>query len=424
MAIYHQTAKIVKRSDGRNAVAAAAYRSATSMYEQATGQTHDYSKKMGVEHSEILAPDNAPAWVFDRQRLWNQVEAAEHRKDAQVAREIEVGLPIELSKNEQIELLREYVKREFVARGMVADFSLHLDNPDNPHAHILLTTRDLTPEGFGQKNRGWNQTAELLSWRRGWEEVTNEHLAQAGLAVRIDHRSYKAQGIELSPGRKLGVGRERQEDERLPSFLADRILEQRQIAGANGVQILADPTIALKAMTHSQATFSHHDLARFLHTRTEGAEQFDRAYLKVTTSPELDTLGKDDAGRPRFTTREMLKLERGLLVDAEQLAGRGGHGVAAHRQRSVLSQHTLSDEQREAFEHVTGPGDLKTLVGVAGSGKSTALAAMREAWEAEGLAVRGRRSPALRRRICRWRRASSRGRSRAMSLRGAGGAIR
>ncbi len=100
-------------------------------------------------------------------------------------------------------------------------------------------------------------------------------------------------------------------------------------------------------------------------------------------------MGKDDAGRQRFTTREMLGLERGLLADAEALAGREGHGVAAHRQRSVLSQHRLSDEQRQAFEHVTGPGDLKALVGVAGSGKSTALSAMREAWEAEGLAVKG-----------------------------------
>jgi len=389
MAIYHQTTKMVKRSEGRNAVAAAAYRSGQDLYEDATGIRHDYTKKEGVEHSEIMAPDGAPDWVFDRQRLWNEVEASETRKDAQVAREVEVGLPIELSKNEQVDLLRDFVKREFVSRGMVADFSLHLDNPENPHAHILLTTRDITPEGFGQKNRGWNQTSELLSWRRGWAEVTNEHLAQAGLGVRIDHRSYKEQGIELEPGRKLGVGRERQEDERLPSFLADRIEEQQRIAGANGVHIIAEPGIALKALTHSQATFSHHDLARFLHTRTDGAEQFDRAYLKVTTSPELVELGKDDAGRQRFTTREMLGVERELLAHAERLAERGGHRVAEHRQRSVLSQHRLSDEQRDAFDHVTGPGDLKALVGVAGSGKSTALSAMREAWEAEGLTVRG-----------------------------------
>jgi Ti-type conjugative transfer relaxase TraA len=336
-----------------------------------------------------LAPEGAAEWVFDRERLWNTVEAFEDRKDSQVAREIEIGLPIELSKAEQIELLRDFVKREFVSRGMVADFSLHLDNPDNPHAHILLTTRDLTAEGFGRKNRGWNQTSELQHWRRGWAEVTNEHLAHAGLGVRIDHRSHKAQGLELAPGRKLGVGRDRQADERLPSFLADRIAEQRQIAGANGVQILADPHIALKAMTYGQATFSHHDLARFLHTRTEGAEQFQAAYLKVTTAPELIALGKDDAGLQRFTTREMLQVERGMLNDAERLAGRAGHRVSGQRRSAVLSQQRLSDEQRQAFEQVTEAGDLKALVGVAGSGKSTTLAAMRQVWEAEGLTVKG-----------------------------------
>jgi Ti-type conjugative transfer relaxase TraA len=389
MAIYHLSTKMVKRSDGRNAVAAAAYRSGTSMVEDATGLTHDYSKKMGVEHSEILAPDGAAEWVFDRQRLWNTVEAFEDRKDSQVAREIEIGLPIEISKAEQIELLRDFVKREFVSRGMVADFSLHLDNPENPHAHILLTTRELTAEGFGRKNRDWNQTAELRAWRRGWAEVTNEHLAHAGLAVRIDHRSYRDQQLDLIPGRKLGVGRERQEDERLPSFLADRIAEQRQIMGANGEQILKDPGIALKALTHGQATFSHHDIARFLNTRTDGAEQFQAAYLKVTTSPELVGLGVDDQGLQRFTTREMFERERGMLADAEQLARRGGHRVSGQHRSAVLSRSGLSDEQRQAFEHVTDAGDLKSLVGVAGSGKSTALSAMRQAWEAQGFTVKG-----------------------------------
>ena len=389
MAIYHQTTKMVKRSEGRNAVAAAAYRAGISLYEEATGMTHDYSKKMGVEYSEILAPDHAPDWVFDRQRLWNEVERCENRKDAQVAREVEVGLPIELSKSEQIELLRDFVKREFVARGMVADFSLHLDNPENPHAHILLTTRDITDDGFGQKNRGWNQTTELMGWRRGWAEVTNEHLAQAGLGVRIDHRSYKEQRLGLIPGRKIGLGLSRQHDEQLPSFLADRVAEQQQIMGANGEQILKDPGLALKALTHGQATFTHHDIARFLNTRTDGAEQFQAAYLKVTTSPELVGLGLDDQGRQRFTTREMFERERGMLADAERLSVRRGHGVSRGRQASVLSNNRLSDEQRQAFEHVTGAGDLKSLVGVAGSGKSTALSAMREAWEAEGLSVKG-----------------------------------
>jgi ATP-dependent exoDNAse (exonuclease V) alpha subunit len=137
--------------------------------------------------------------VFDRHTLWNTVEASEKRKDAQVAREIEVGLPIELKDREQVALLRDFVTREFVAKGMVADVGIHRDNPNNPHSHILLTTRDLTTQGFGPKNRSWNATQQLLNWRRGWAEVTNEHLIEAGLGVRIDHRSYREQNLGLTP---------------------------------------------------------------------------------------------------------------------------------------------------------------------------------------------------------------------------------
>src|SRR5271167_4618963 len=199
MAIYHLHAKMVQRNKGQSAVAAGAYRSGSLLSEETTGIAHDYTRKRGVEHSEILAPEGAPSWVLDRQTLWNLVEQAEKRKDAQVAREIEVGLPVELSNPEQVALLRDYVQREFVANGMVADIGIHRDNPVNPHAHILLTTRDLTPEGFGPKNRGWNDKAHLLHWRSSWAEVTNEHLMHAGLAVRIDHRSYADQQLDLIP---------------------------------------------------------------------------------------------------------------------------------------------------------------------------------------------------------------------------------
>jgi ATP-dependent exoDNAse (exonuclease V) alpha subunit len=195
MAIYHQAAKILRRSAGQSAVAAAAYRSGSILQDHATGLLFDYTRKPGVEHSEIMAPDGAPAWVFDREQLWNTVEASEHRRDAQLAREIVVALPIELSTRQQIALLREFVRQEFVCRGMVADFSLHLDNPENPHAHILLTTRTLTATGFGQKNRAWNQTTELVQWRRNWAATTNTHLAAAGSQLRIDERSYAESGL-------------------------------------------------------------------------------------------------------------------------------------------------------------------------------------------------------------------------------------
>jgi Ti-type conjugative transfer relaxase TraA len=389
VAIYHLSVKIVEREKGRSSVAAAAYRAGQSLHEERTGLTHDFTRKEGVEHSEILAPEGAPDWIYDRAVLWNTVERIERRRDAQLAREVELGLPIELDDASQLSLLREYVKRDFVARGMVADFSIHRDDPNNPHAHVLLSMRDLTPSGFGLKQRSWNQRSALMGWRRDWEQVTNEHLAQAGLAIRIDHRTLKAQGLSLTPGRKIGVGRERQKSLGLPGHVADRVAEQREIAQENGLKILQNPALALQSITHGQATFSRQDIARFLHTRTEGAEQFQAAYLKVTTSPELVSLGVDDRNQERFTSREMLELERRLLSNAERLSNRLGHAVSTSRKAEVLKREAMSEEQRRAFEHLVGAGDLKALVGVAGSGKSRLLAVAREAWEAEGFTVKG-----------------------------------
>src|ERR1700748_2404318 len=132
MAIYPLSAQIISRKEGRSAVAAAAYRAGQSLYDEHVGETFDYTRKEGVEYSEILAPPEAPAWVHDRQSLWNAVEKSEKRKDSQLAREIEIGLPVELSKDQQVNLLREFVKTTFVSHGMVADVALHLDNEKNP----------------------------------------------------------------------------------------------------------------------------------------------------------------------------------------------------------------------------------------------------------------------------------------------------
>lgn len=389
MAIYHLTAKVVSRAKGQSVVAAAAYRASEALHDERYGLTHDYTRKQGVEHSEILLPEGAPEWMRDRQTLWNAVEQNEKRKDSQLARELEIGLPIELTHAENVELVRDYVNTHFVSKGMVADFSVHEDDPGNPHAHVLLTMREVTPEGFGPKVRSWNAKADLLKWRETWAETANEHLAQAGHAIRIDHRTLEAQNIELEPGRKIGIGRERQEEKQLPRHIAERIADAERIAHENGELILADPTIALRTMTHQRSTFTERDIAKFLHTHTHGAEQFQAAFLKVTTSDELVALGKDDRNMIRYTTRDMLDAEKSLMHRSKVLDARRGHGVTASRQASALSQNKLSAEQETAFKHVTGEGDLKALVGVAGSGKSTLLAAARQAWEAEGLTVKG-----------------------------------
>src|SRR5579875_2762195 len=150
MAIYHFTAKVIKRSHGRSAVAAAAYRSAAAFTDQRQGQQFDYSDKSNVVHSEIILPEGAPEWMKDRETLWNAAEAAERRRDAQVAREVEFALPEELSQAEAITLAREFVQREFVSRGMVADLNVHWEE-GNPHAHVMLTMREAGPDGFARK---------------------------------------------------------------------------------------------------------------------------------------------------------------------------------------------------------------------------------------------------------------------------------
>ena len=191
---------MISRSAGRSATAAAAYRVGERIEDHRTGLTFDYRARGGVDHVETLAPANAPAWVQDRAALWNAVEAAETRKNSQVAREIRVALPAELDHGQRVELVREFCQREFVARGMVADIALHAPgrtgDERNHHAHILLTTREIGPEGFGAKNRDWNAVEMLEGWREAWARDSNRALERCGHEERIDHRTLEAQRIE------------------------------------------------------------------------------------------------------------------------------------------------------------------------------------------------------------------------------------
>ena len=197
MAIYHLRASVISRSQGRSATAAIAYRSAERIADRRTGLVFDYAAKAGVEHTEILAPADAPDWVRDRSELWNRVEEAERRRDSQVAREVRVALPSELSHAERVELVRAFAQEQFVDRGMVADVALHAPGRDgderNHHAHILLTTRELDAEGFGAKERGWNKVEILEGWREAWARESNAALERCGARERVDHRTLVAQ---------------------------------------------------------------------------------------------------------------------------------------------------------------------------------------------------------------------------------------
>lgn len=208
MAIYHLSASVIGRSSGRSATAASAYRSAGLVHDARTGETHDYSRKAGVELAMILAPAGAPDWAHDRAALWNAVEAVEARKDAQVAREITVALPAELSAADRHALVEDWVRSELVDRGMIADVAFHAPHREgdqrNHHAHILLTMRGVGPDGFGPKVREWNGKDQLGAWRESWAAAQNRALERAEIEARVDHRGLVAQGRQDLPTRHLG----------------------------------------------------------------------------------------------------------------------------------------------------------------------------------------------------------------------------
>ena len=212
MAIYHLSVKTVSRTSGRSATAAAAYRAGAKITDERTGEIHDYTRKTGVVSADLILPSNAPDWAHDRERIWNAAEQAETRKNSTVAREFEVALPDELSPSERLRLSHDFA-RELVARhGCAADVAIHAPSKEgddrNHHAHILLSTRRLGLEGFGEKTRELDAKktgSELVTqWRERFAELTNERLQENGITTRVDHRTLEAQGIDREPTQHLG----------------------------------------------------------------------------------------------------------------------------------------------------------------------------------------------------------------------------
>lgn len=395
MAIFHLSVKVISRASGRSAVAASAYRAAERLHDERLDRDHDFTNKDGVVHSEVMLPEGAPPEFADREKLWNAVEAAEKRKDAQLSREVEFAIPREMNKSQGIVLARDFVNTEFVEKGMIADLNVHWDigkdGQAKPHAHVMLTMREVGKDGFGAKVRDWNKAELVEQWRERWAEHVNQRLAELDIDARVDHRSLEAQGIGLEPQDKIGPAASRIDGRGLE---AERIEEHRAIAQRNGERIIANPNVALDAITHSQATFTNRDLATFVHRHSDGKEHFDAALSAVRGSSDFIALGKDGRGEDRFTSRQMIETEQRLQRASELMAERERYRVGEDKQTSALAHAEergllLSGEQRVAFEHVTDGRGLSIVVGYAGTGKSAMLGVAREAWESAGFNVRG-----------------------------------
>lgn len=288
MAIYHCHCKIISRGQGRSAVGAAAYRSGEKLKNEYDGIEHDYTKKGGVAYSEIMLCENALKEYQDRATLWNAVEQAEKGSRAQLAREYEVALPVELSREEQIQLVRDFAKENFVDKGMCVDFSIHDKEDGNPHAHIMLTTRPIEKDGtwgakatneyvldkngerilqkIDKQNRkiykrvkiettDWNTKEFLQRSRSSWAEKVNQELEKKNLPQRVDHRSFKEQGIEKIPTQHIGVSANAMEKRGIES---QRGNENREIKQANGqIQTIE----ILEKQTQKEIAFIREDIS-------------------------------------------------------------------------------------------------------------------------------------------------------------------
>ncbi|MGO8498413.1 Ti-type conjugative transfer relaxase TraA [Rhizobium ruizarguesonis] len=423
MAIYHFSMKPIARSGGRSAVASAAYRAAERLTNERDGLTHDFSNRTGVEHAEIVLPAGSSAyWAMKRSALWNAAERVEKRSDARIAREFEIALPHELTPDQRLALTRAFAADLANRYGAAVDFAIHrpggASDIRNSHAHLMMTTREVRETGLGDKTLLERENRWLLAnhlppsqlqlkdLRQAWEHLANRHLAMAGHDIRIDHRSHLEAGLTIAPTEHVGVHAtqiDRQGGE------VSRVRIDRQSADRNADTIRRRPEEILRLLTNEKSVFSRYDIARALHrTINDDPQTFQNAFAAVMASKALVELRPESTGlrgrdgEARYSTVEMVAIEGAMATSAVAMKTRQNHGVfkrhvdaaIADQDRSIQAVSAspaqgLSAEQRQAIEHVTAPGQIAVVIGFAGAGKSTMLAAARQAWEAQGYRVHG-----------------------------------
>lgn len=429
MAIFHLHAKVLSRATGQSAVAAASYRHCAAMTNQTYERSYDFSNKRGNVHSEFAIPANAPDWarslanlspVQASEAFWNKVEAFENRKDAQFAREMTLALPVELSREQNIALVREFVEENFSKKGVVADWAYH-EIKGNPHVHIMSALRPLTDEGFGAKNvravdengepkfsknghalyRQFAGDKELIpALREAWADVQNHHLASHGFDIRVDHRSYSEQGIAIEPTMHRGPASEGIDRKGVKS---DRIEINAEIEATRRQQVMADPSIILKLITAEKSVFDERDVARTVHRYTDSYEDFQALFLRVGSlenqvmiaSPIFDPMTDKIIERAKYTTTEVLDTERTMIASARSLVGRDGFAVNRKSADRVIADvekragFNFDPEQKVVISRLTEKAGIAVMVGYAGAGKSTVMNAVRAVYEGEGRRVVG-----------------------------------
>lgn len=454
MAIFHKNGQIISKSRGRSAVAAAAYRSGSKIVEylldSVTGifgeHIWDYRKKGGVVFSQIFAPDNAPDWVYDREQLWNKVTAREKRKDGQLSREFDIALPIELTKEENIDLIKEIAHECFVKHGMIADVNLHLDNPENPHAHVMLTMRDLLKfeDGnidFGLKNRAWNKKNFLKKIRKQTADVINKHLELYGFNARVSHLSHKERGIDLEPTMHVGPAGKHM-------GYSERKNLNAEIIKNNAKRICESPELIIDKLSINRPVFTKEEIVNalskaLLEVKDEGGKvigtlenneniellnkdfntDFMIAYSKVISSNKLTLIIEEDIkGQTLYTLTKRLELEKRFEEKIHMLNNNQNHCLNIseadlekltfkeqieslalgtfnevknqankmfNTKLEVYEKNSLSQEQKQALLGILNGKDISILEGIPGAGKTFIQKQITKIYEKAGYNVIG-----------------------------------
>lgn len=465
MAIYHYHRELGKRTntDGkvRNAVFAAAYIRGEERTCERTGEIKDFTKKsFEVIYKECILSEGAPQWAqalrhsqvkdpttgeygFDTTGVnfsevaWNRIENIEKRHDSQIYFHDDFAIPIELSQEAAIELVREFVKTELAINGLFCDVSIHWES-ENPHAHVLMPCfRTLTEEGFSKKLRLSRQelSAEVVRVRTAWSEHANRKLQEYGIDARIDHRSFEERGIALTPTVKIGKAKHMSDTEHQelriaqnqliraknfdaiqanPNILAQKIAQDyQQPTSADVRDELAKYVVGAEVLAHithedqqhlsqeklvrdiveilkrDQAVFSERELKSTVLKKTANRDDFEQIIHAVHESHELIQLGLGDDGREHYVTKAVFEMETELSRLTDKLSNRFNYLVMDHTIKQVAAEFNLNDSQKQALKHITQAGDLSIVMGVAGSGKTYMLKAAREVWSRSGYRVHG-----------------------------------
>ena len=426
MAIAHFSASFI--TAGRSPVAAAAYRHRTEMTDRTIAETWSFTRETDLVHAEISVPPDAPSWVKkivsadtvakSSEQLWNEVAAQETRRNGQHAREFVIALPVELTRAQNIALVREFIEAEFAAKGMIVDWVYH-DKPGNPHVHVMHTLRLIGPSSFGAKRIALRDEAGVVRRHNGvplyrpvigtredfkalrlaWGALASRHLALAGYDAVVETRSFAALGLELPPSIHLGPSVTALRGKSKPCGVDLFIGLDTDAAAA---KIIANPALLLDVITTGKATFSARDIARAVHRYSTDKAAFDLIISKVKASPDLVTLRPDvhdtDTGlrvaHAVYSSAAMVRVEADMIAGAMRLKATTRHGDRRARRAVVesfggRSSVTLSDEQSQAVAHVTAAEGIAAVVGIAGAGKSTMLDAARVVWSASGKRVSG-----------------------------------